>query len=147
MYRTVFAVSLAVGCAPTVAFNQSFLTPEQLKVAPNGYVSLKSTGETIDLGPIQKEESARADRVEAVKVHGTFVLAADGWKHVYKLYNPSGDEVHYKPIKLEPGDRAFVQPALEVSGNCALLTWQRGGSPAQAYVNADGDVDERNCPK
>jgi hypothetical protein len=146
MSRILIASLFATACAPTLASNQSFLTPEDLKVAPNGYVSLKSTGETFDLGPIQKEEN-NSDRVEIVKVHGTYVLVGDGYKHAWKLYAPSGDEVHYKPVKFEPGGRGFSQPELEVSGNCALLKWQKGGSPAQVYVNADGDVDEKNCPK
>jgi hypothetical protein len=150
MSRTEFAAFaaalLSAGCAPTLASNQSFLTPEDLKIAPNGYASLKTTGETFDLGPIQKEEN-RVDRIEIVKLHGNFIVIGDGYKHAWKLYPAGTDEMHYKPLKLEPGARGFSQPELEVSGNCALLKWQKGGSPAQVYVNADGDFDDKNCPK
>ena len=43
----VIAALALAACAPTLTFNQSFLVPEELKVAPNGYASLKSTGEKL----------------------------------------------------------------------------------------------------
>ena len=148
MNRLLSAVVLAAAaaaCAPTLNANQSFLVPEELRIAPNGYASLKSTGESFDLTPIKSQEP-RVDRVEVIKVHGTYILAADGWKHVWTLWTGGKDEMHYKPISLAPGALAFNQPTLETSGNCALLKWQKGASPAQAFVNADGDVNDKNCP-
>lgn len=143
---TIFVLALAAGaCAPTLNANLSFLVPEELRIAPNGYASLKSTGESFDLSPIKSQE-ARADRIEVIKVHGTYILVADGWKHVWTLWPGGKDEMHYKPLSLAPGGVAFGQPTLETSGNCALLKWQKGASPAQAYVNADGDVNDKNCP-
>lgn len=142
----ILLISLALAaCAPTLTFNQSFLVPEELKVAPNGYASLKSTGESFDLGPIRAQEN-KTDRIDIIKVHGTYVLVGDGYKHAWELWPGGKDEMHYKPLKLDPGPQGFSQPALEASGNCALLKWQKGASPAQAYVNADGDVNEKNCP-
>ncbi len=146
MSRSIALLALALtACAPTLTFNQSFLVPEELKVAPNGYASLKSTGESFDLGPIRQQES-KTDRIEILKVHGTYVLVGDGYKHVWTLWPGGKDEYHYKPVKLEPGTQGFSQASLEASGNCALLKWQKGASPAQAFVNADGDVNEKNCP-
>jgi hypothetical protein len=142
---TVIAIALAAGaCAPTLNANMSFLVPEELRIAPNGYASLKSTGESFDLSPIKSQET-KTDRVETIKIHGTLVLVGEGWKHAWELWPGGKDEMHYKPLSLNPGT-GFTSPTLELSGNCALLKWQKGGSPAQAYVNADGDVNEKNCP-
>ena len=146
MFRISMLIALAVAaCAPTLIFNQSFLVPEELKLAPNGYASLKSTGESFDLGPIKQQET-KTDRIQILKIHGTYVLVGDGFKKVWRLWPGGKDEMHYEPLKLEPGTQGFSQPALETSGNCALLKWQKGASPAQAYVNADGAVNDKNCP-
>jgi hypothetical protein len=143
---TIVAVALAAGaCAPTLNANMSFLVPEELRIAPNGYASLKSTGESFDLSPIKSQEP-RTDRVQIIKIHGNYILAADGWKRVWTLWPGGKDEMHYKPLSLAPGGTGFNQPTLETSGNCALLKWQKGASPAQAFINADGDVNEKNCP-
>ena len=146
MSRTaaILALTLAA-CAPALTFNQSFLVPEDLKVAPNGYASLKSTGESFDLGPIRAQET-KTDRISVLKIHGTYLLVGDGYKHAWELWSGGKDQMHYKPLKLEPGAAGFSQAALETSGNCALLKWQKGASPAQAYVNADGDVNDKTCP-
>lgn len=145
MFRiSILALALAA-CAPTLISNQSFLVPEELKLAPNGYASLKSTGESFDFAPIKKEEP-RTDRLEIFKVHGTYVLVGDGFHHAWQLWPGGKDEMHYKPLKLDPGAQGFSQPTLESSGNCALLKWQKGVSPAQAYVNSDGDVNDKSCP-
>jgi len=140
------AAVVAGACAPTLTANQSFLVPEELRIAPNGYASLKTTGESIDLSPIKSQENRAADRIAIIKVHGTYLLAGDGWKHAWELWPGGKDEMHYKPLNLNPGLQGFSQPTLEASGNCALLKWQKGTSPAQAYVNGDGDVNEKNCP-
>ena len=141
---SILALALAA-CAPTLIANQSFLVPEELKLAPNGYASLKSTGESFDLGPIKKEEP-RTDRIQILKVHGTYLLVGDGFHRAWEMWPGGKDEMHYKPLKLQPGAQGFSGVTLETSGNCALLKWQKGVSPAQAFVNADGDVNDKNCP-
>ena len=83
----LLALGLALGanaCAPTLRFNQSFLTAEELKLSDKGFASLKSTGETFDLGPIRKAEG-RADKVVLLKVHGTYFVAGEGFRF---LRNP-----------------------------------------------------------
>jgi hypothetical protein len=125
-------------------FNQSFLVPEDLKLAPNGYASLKSTGESFDLSPIKAREK-NVDRIQILKVHGAYLLVGDGFQHAWRLWPDSKDEMHYKPLDLPPGAKGFASATLEASGNCALLRWTRGGMPAQAYVNSDGDVDDKKC--
>lgn len=146
MFRISMLAALAfAACAPTLISNQSFLVSEELKLAPSGYASLKSTGETFDLGPVKKQEP-KTDRIQILKIHGAYVLVGDGFRKAWAMWPGGKDEMHYKQIKLEPGAQGFSQPALEPSGNCALLKWQKGASPAQAYVNADGDVNEKNCP-
>ncbi len=139
------ALALAA-CAPTLTFNQSFLVPEELKLAPNGYASLKSTGESFDLSPIKAQEK-NVDRVQVLKVHGSYLLVGDGFKHAWRLWPGGKDEMHYQPLDLQPGAKGFAAASLEASGNCALLKWQKGGAPAQAYVNSDGDADDKKCPQ
>ena len=91
-------------------------------------------------------QKIETDRVEILKVHGTYVLVGDGYKKVWKLWPGGKDLYHYEPLKLEPGAGGFSQPTLEASGNCALLKWQKGASPAQAFVNSDGAFNDKNCP-
>ena len=146
MSRIAAALTLALtACAPSLVSNQSFLVPEDLKIAPNGYASLKSTGESFDLGPIKAQET-KTDRISILKVHGSYVLVGDGYRHAWSLWQGGKDEMHFKPLKLEPGTQGFTGAVLEASGNCALLKWQKGASPAQAYVNSDGDVNDKSCP-
>src|SRR5947209_20008803 len=70
----------ATACAPSLAFNQTFLTPEEVKLAPNGYASLRTTGESFDLGPIKAQEKV-GDRLGILKVHGAYILVGDGFQH------------------------------------------------------------------
>ena len=130
-------------CAPTLIANESSLVPEELKLSPTGYAILKSTGESFDLGPLKKEEP-KADRIQILKVHGTYLLVGDGFRRGWMLWPGGKYEMHYQPLKLEPGAQGFSGATLETSGNCALLKWQRGVSPAQAYLNAD-DRARRRC--
>ena len=141
---SLIALVLSTACAPTLTFNQSFLVPEELKLAGNGYASLKSTGESFDLSPIKAAEKS-GDRLQILKVHGAYVLVGDGFQHAWRLWPAGKDEMHYKPLDLAPGGSGFSGATLEASGNCALLKWQKGGKPAQTFVNSDGDVDEKKC--
>jgi hypothetical protein len=148
MRRTVLgtlAALLFAGCAPTLFFNQSFLTAEELKLARNGYASLKSTGETFDLSPIKAQEPNAGDRVAILKMHGAYLAVGDGFTHAWRLWPGGKDEAHYKPVELNPGAKGFGSPSLEASGNCALIRWQRSGAPAQAFVTSGGDVNDKKC--
>src|SRR5258706_602548 len=119
----IIALLALAACAPTLTFNQSFLVPEELKLAPNGYASLKSTGESFDLGPIKAQET-KTDRVEILKVHGTYVLVGDGYKKVWTLWPAGKDLYHFEPLKLEPG---AGRGEARGSGRAD----QRGGKPRQ----------------
>src|SRR5260370_10469316 len=145
MLRIPIAALALAACAPALISNQTFLVPEELKLAPNAYASLKSTGETFDLGAIKQEE-AKTDRIDIIKIHGTYLLVGDGYRHSWQLWPGGKDEMHYKPLKLEPGAQGFSAATPEASGNCALLNWQKGPSPGQAYVNAAGEALENRRP-
>ncbi|MGI5862769.1 MAG: hypothetical protein ACOX6T_12025 [Myxococcales bacterium] len=131
---------LALGCAPKLRFNQSFLVAEELKVARSGFVSLKSTGESFDFAPIAAKEPG-AKRVVLVKLHGTYLLTGDGFRHLWRVWPAGKDEAYFEPVELDPGPDGFLSPTLEMSGECVLVRWQE----RQAYVNADGDADENAC--
>ncbi len=131
-------------CTPTLFMNRSFLVPEELKLSPTGFASLKSTGETFNLTPIKAAEPSMGDRVLVLEVHGSYVLVGDGWKRAWRVWPAGKDEAKYKAIDLAPGagqSAVFQSPSLEASGNCALLKWSQG----QAFINADGDVDTKKC--
>jgi len=144
MTRIALVALLASACAPSLTFNQTFLVPEDLRLASNGYASLKSTGESFDLSPIKSQEK-NADRVQVLKIHGAYLLVGDGFQKAWRLWPDGKDEMHYKPLDLVPGTQGFASAQLEASGNCALLKWTKGGTPAQAYVTSDGDVDDKKC--
>ena len=136
------ALAVAAGCAPKLRFNQSFLVSEELKVTRSGFVSLKSTGESFDLSPIAAQEPA-VERVVLLKVHGVYLLTGHGFRHLWRLEPAGDDQASYEPVELQPGPDGFVSPALEVSGDCALLRWE----DRQVWVNAEGEVDENACPR
>ena len=141
-------LSLAgMGCTPTLFMNRSFLVPEELKLSPTGFASLKSTGETFNLTPLKAQEPTMGDHIQVLEVHGSYVLVGEGWKHAWRVWPASKDEAKYKAIELSPGpkDPTFKSPVLEASGNCALLKWNRAAGQAQAFITADGDVDEKKC--
>jgi len=154
MLRTLVLCALAaapgMGCAPTLFFNRSFLTAEELKLNKDGYASLKSTGETFDLGPIKALEAAAGDRVLVLEVHGTYLLVGDNFKRVWRLWHGGTDKAKFealdKPLSGIPGG-GFSSPTLEPSGKCALMKWKKGTQEGQAFINADGDVDEKKCPE
>lgn len=143
------ALSLLVsgmGCAPTLFFNQTFLVPEDLKLSNNGYASLKSTGESFDFTPIKAQEPKAGDHVTLVKVRGTYLVVGEGFRKVWKLWGGGKDKAKYEAVELGSGSpQGFRAPTLEVSGKCALLKWQKGAGTAQAFINSDGDVDEKKC--
>ena len=100
--RTALAACLclglgAVGCAPTLRFNQTYLTQVELKVSDKGRAALSTTGEVFDLGPIKKAEG-KADKVLLIKVHGTYFIAGEGFRSLWRLWQGGDDEAHYKPV-------------------------------------------------
>lgn len=142
------AAAALSGCAPTLFFNQSFLASEELKLTKDGYASLKSTGETFDLTPIKSQE-AKADRILVIKIHGSYLVAGEGFKKVWRLWGGGGkDKAKYEAVeKLSPAAPAgFAGVSLEASGNCALFKQTKGAQAAQTFITADGDVDEKKCP-
>lgn len=141
------ALALLAGCAPTLHANQSFLTAEDLKLSEKGFASFKSTGETMDLGPIRLLEG-KVDRVVVHKVHGTLFLVGEGFHSLYRLWPGGDDELHYKPVnlKLDPLP-TFSSPALEAAGKCVLFSWKSAaGATEKRYVTAGGDFDSKGCP-
>jgi hypothetical protein len=135
-----------MGCTPTLFMNRSFLVPEDVKLSNTGYASLKSTGETFDLTPIKAQEPAMGERVLVLEAHGTYVLVGDGWKKVWRVWPSGKDEAKYKALGLLPGNPAgFKSPALEASGKCALLKWDKTTGQGQAFITADGDFNEQKC--
>lgn len=145
------AVCLALGgaaaCAPTLHFNQSFLVAEELKLSSKNYASLKSTGESFNLQPILAQEG-KTEKVVLLKVHGTYLVAGEGFKKLWRLWAGGRDEAKFKPIDLEanaPGVSGFANPTLEPAGKCALFKYSKGASQAQVFVTADGDVDAKRC--
>lgn len=146
MSRIAYAalLTVALGCAPKLYFNHSFLVPEELKVTRSGYVSLKSTGESFDFAPIKAQEPRAGERLLLVKVHGTYLVVGDGFRHVWRMWPAGADQAKYKPVgDLDAGPEGFASPTLEVSGKCGLVRWEE----RQAFVTADGDVDEKKCPE
>src|SRR5436309_15987080 len=101
------AALVLAGCAPSLTFNQTFLVPEDVKLAPNGYASLKSTGESFDLSPIKAQEKS-AERIQIIKVHGAYVLVGDGFQRAWRLWPDGKDEMHYQPLDLSPGAKGFA---------------------------------------
>lgn len=138
----------AAGCAPTLHFNQSFLVAEELKLSSKGYASLKSTGESFDLQPIQQQEG-KVERVVLLKVHGSYLVVGEGFKHLWRLWAGGRDEAKFKPVdlgELQPATGGLGSPSLEPAGKCALFKWSKGATTAQVFVTADGDVDAKRCP-
>ena len=145
----LLALGLALGaaaCAPTLRFNQSYLTAEELKLSDKGFASIKSTGETFDLGPIRRAEG-KADKIVLLKVHGTYFVAGEGFRHLYRIWPGGDDEAHYKPVDLEGVPAAgFGSPTLEPAAKCVLFTWTKGSGTEKRYVTTGGDVDAKGCP-
>ena len=147
--KALFALvlcALGMGCAPTLFFNQTFLVPEDLKLSGNGYASLKSTGESFDFTPIKAQEPKAADRITLVKIRGSYIVVGEGFRKVWRLWSGGKDKAKFEAVDLGAGGpQGFQGPTLEVSGKCALLKWQKDAGNAQAFINSDGDVDEKKC--
>jgi hypothetical protein len=144
------ALLSGMGCTPTLFSNRSYLVSEELRLSKSNYASLKSTGETFDLSPIKAQEPGMSDRVTVLEVRGTWLLAGDGMRKVWRLWPAGKEEAKYKPVDLAPDKSqgsVFKSPTLEASGKCGLLTWQRGAGQGRAFITADGDVNEQKCPE
>ena len=149
--RTALAACLclglgAAGCAPTLRFNQTYLTQVELKVSDKGFAALSTTGEIFDLSAIRKAEG-KADKVLLIKVHGTYFIAGDGFRNLWRLWQGGDDEAHYKPVEIEGAPRTgFGSPLLETSGRCAVFSWTKGSGSEKRFVTTGGDVDTKGCP-
>jgi hypothetical protein len=149
LFLTVLAACLTTaGCAPRTYINQSFLSSEDLKIGQTGLVSLKSTGETIDVSGIKAIEPD-AKGVVIIKVHGSYIITGDGFQKVWRLW-PLGakDKAAYEPVKIDPPPGQLKTPTLEKSGSCALLKWIATEGEKQLYITGCGKVsDEKACNK
>jgi hypothetical protein len=138
------ALALAA-CAPTLRFNQTWLTQSEAKISDKGFASLSITGETFDLGPIRQLEG-KVDKVIVMKVHGTYFLVGDGFKSVYRLWQGGDDEAHYKAVEFDGAPRSYSSPQLEAAGKCAVITWTKGSGSEKRFITTGGDVDTKGCP-
>ena len=137
--------ALAVGCAPKTYLNQSFLTSEELKTGSTGYVSLKSTGETMDLGGLLKEEPDARSLV-LIKIHGVYIITGEGFKKIWRLWASGTDKGSFKPVKFNGITAPLESPSIEKSGECALVRWTFDKSEKQVWVTADGSTNIEKCP-
>jgi hypothetical protein len=133
----------ALGCAPKLYFNQTFHYREELKVTEKGYASLASE-ETFDLGPIRKLET-KFDRVQVIKLHGSFFLVGEGFKNVWRLWSDGTDAAAYKKVDLGLTS-TMGAPTLEVVEKCVVVSFTSKGSAEKRFVTAGGKVDKNRCP-
>ena len=144
----VFAILLLMltGCLPKTYFNQSFSAPERVPVTKDGYVALPD-GENFDGGIILETEGITPKDINIIKVHGTYLVAASGFKSVWAIFPVSGDKAKVKRISLLKENETFSDVQFEVSSKtrCVIMKFNVGEVSRSVYIDRDGDVDEKRC--
>lgn len=133
-------------CLPKVYFNQSFSSPEKVPVTKDGYIALPN-GENFDGSLIFEEEKITPRDINIVKVHGTFLIASDGFRNIWALFPVSGDKGKLKRISFLKENEKFSNPQFEVSSNtrCVILKYETEQGVKSVFIDNDGDVDEKRC--
>lgn len=128
----LFLIILSSACLPKTYFNQSFSSSERLPVTADGYVALPS-GESLDASIILQTEKITPKEIHIVKVHGTFLLAADGFKNVWAIFPVSDDKGKVKMLSVLKENEQLSDVEFEVisRSRCIILKFQVGKSPGQ----------------
>ncbi len=133
-------------CLPKTYFNQSFSSSEKVPITTDGYIALPS-GEAFDASIILNEEKTTPKDINIVKVHGTYILAADGFRNIWAIFPASGDKGKVKRLTLLKENERLSDVQFEVSSKsrCVIMKFQTDGSPHSVFIDRDGDIDEKRC--
>lgn len=142
----VCVVFLFIGCLPKVYFNQSFSSPEKVPVTKDGYIALPN-GENFDGSLIFETERMTPKDINIVKIHGTYLVVADGFRNLWAIFPVSGDKAKLKRISFLKDNETLLTTAFEVSSQtrCAIFKFSTENTSKSLFVDRDGDVDERKC--
>jgi hypothetical protein len=135
-----------LGCLPKVYFNQSFTSAERLPITKDGYIALPS-GENFDGSLILETEKTDPKEIVLIKIHGTYLLTAEGFKNIWAIFPTSGDKAKIKRISLMKENESLRDPKFEVSSQtrCVILKYIAGDEPRSVFIDSDGDIDEKKC--
>ncbi|MCX7944598.1 MAG: hypothetical protein N2746_08840 [Deltaproteobacteria bacterium] len=141
----VFVVGM-LGCLPKVYFNQSFSSPERVPISKDGYVALPN-GENFDASLILEVERITPRDISVIKIHGTYLIVSEGFKHLWAVFPISGDKAKVKRISFLKDNASFSNPVFEVSSQsrCVIFKFATEDGFKSVFVDKDGDVDERKC--
>lgn len=142
----LFLMLTVISCLPKIYFNQTFSSAEKVPVTKDGYIALPD-GENFDGSIILEEEKTSPKDISVVKVHGTYLVVADGFRHLWAIFPVSGDKAKVKRIDLLKEDEKFSDPGFEISSQtrCVIFKFNTENGIRSVFVDRDGDVDEKRC--
>ncbi len=142
----VLVLLMLAGCLPKVYFNQSFSSPEKVPVTKDGYIALPN-GENFDGSLILETEKMTPKDVAIVKIHGTYLVAADGFRNLWAVFPVSGDKAKVKRVSFLKENETFSNTAFEVSSQtrCVIFRFSAESGARTIFVDKDGDVEEKKC--
>ncbi len=142
----LFLMLTVISCLPKIYFNQTFSSAEKVPVTKDGYIALPD-GENFDGSIILEEEKRSPEDISVVKVHGTYLVVADGFRHLWAIFPVSGDKAKVKRIDLIKEDEKFSDPGFEISSQtrCVIFKFNTENGSRSVFVDRDGDIDEKRC--
>ncbi|MCX7959200.1 MAG: hypothetical protein N3B13_09150 [Deltaproteobacteria bacterium] len=133
-------------CLPKVFFNQSFSSPEKVPVSKDGYIALPS-GENFDGSLILETEKMTPKDISIIKIHGTYLVVAEGFRHLWAVFPVSGDKAKVKRISILKENETFSNVVFEVSSKtrCIIFRFSTENGQRTVFVDSDGDAEENKC--
>jgi hypothetical protein len=133
---------LAQACAPKLYARLSFNQPAELPVA-EGMVAF-TTGESFEINEIIKKEGKTPEKVLLTRILGTYVLTAEGFKHLWLLRPEGRDQATFSPIEV-PDTPTIQSPKFQQSTkhHCVEFEVSKGGTPTKWFVHASGSLSKQ----
>lgn len=134
---------IALGACASIPMNASFRAADEVKLESGTLVVLE-TGESIDIAALIAAEGKAPASVVVHKAHGTYVLAANGFKNAYLLWPKSGDEASLSSVELKGAENGgatevAIRPALAAA--CSVLSYKAGVVEKKLYITTSGGLE------
>lgn len=141
----VLLLLMGIGCAPTLYINETYRKAYEVPVV-DGNIALDN-GIQIEVRAILEQEKQKPEKLWITRLVGSYVLVAEGFRHVWML-RPAGEtKASYAPTEIvTTGGLRGVKLLHNSAYRCVTLTTGEGAGQTW-FIHASGRAADKCSDK